>query len=179
MIQGHPPRSPDHDKETVEFPNGVRMARQGDEERLFTLFVKGHAENGIGDFDKDTVMNVFGRACRGDGIIIALIDGPDGIEGAIGFTPEKGWQASVDPKNYYNMNLLFYVDSAHRKTQHAQKLIHFAEWLSQESGMPTFLGLIPKVGFARKQKFFSRFGPQVGAFYLIGPSSFDGVEIPT
>lgn len=184
MIQSRLPRWPDRDipsqsTRPVVFPEGVRMAKQGDEERLFTLFVKGHAENGVGDYDKETVMKVFARACRADGIVIAVIDGPDGIEGAIGFIPEKGWQATNDPKNYYNTNILFYVDSDHRHTRHAQKLVHFAEWLSQESGMPTFLGLIPKSDFARKQHFFSRFGPQVGAFYLIGPSSFDGVGIPS
>jgi hypothetical protein len=168
-----------HDEAPIEFPMGVRMAQVGDEPALWNLFVKGHAENGFGEPDKDHVMKVFERACRGDGVVIAVIDGEEGIIGAIGFTPEKAWSANADPKNYYNVNLLFYVDSDHRHPKHARALVKFGEWWSQETGLPTMLGLQPKTDFERKKKFFDRFGPQIGAFYLIGRSSFPGGFIPS
>lgn len=186
MIQEPLPAWPDRDKLSpvrdegpIEFPMGVRMAQPGDEPDLWRLFVKGHAENGFGEPDKDHVMGVFAKACRGDGVVIAVTDGPEGIEGAIGFVPEKSWSASNDPKNYYNTNILYYVDSAHRRTKHARALMKFGEWWAQETKLPTFMVLLPKDDFDRKKTFFDRFGPQVGAFYLIGHNSFPGGSSPS
>ena len=150
------------------FPAGLRMAHRGDEDRLYALFCTAHAENGYGDMDPVPVKAAIERGCSGDGIVIALVDGPERVEAAIGLHPEKRWYCSNDPKNYYNTDLLIYVHPLHRRSRHAVKLFQFARWWENESGMPTILGLMPKDDFEGKERLFERYGRRVGALYMIG-----------
>ena len=152
----------------MNFPTGLRVARKGDEDRLYALFCTAHAENGHGDIDPIAVKAAIERGCIGAGIVIALAEGPERIEAAIGLHPEKRWYCTNDPKNYYNTDLLIYVHPLHRRSRHAVKLFQFAQWWEQETGVPVILGLMPRDDFEDKERLFERFGRKVGALYMIG-----------
>lgn len=152
----------------VDFPKDIRMASPGDEARVYDLFVMAHAENGYGDIDEAHVKAVIDRACHHDNAIVAIVDGPERIEAAIGLHPEKRWYSTNDAKNWYNTDLLIYVHPLHRQSRHAVKLFRFAQWWSGETGMPTVLGLMPKDDFVEKERLFERYGRKVGSLYMIG-----------
>lgn len=152
----------------IEFPQGLRMAVAGDEGRLFTLFCMAHAENGYGDLDPVPVKAAIERGCRGDGCVIAVVDGPERIEAAVGLHPEKRWYSTNAPENYYHSDLLVYVHPLHRKSRHAMKLLRFAQWWEQETGLPVMLGLMPKDDFKSKERLFEGFGRRVASVFLIG-----------
>jgi GNAT superfamily N-acetyltransferase len=144
------------------------MARHGDEERLFALFLIAHSENGFGDVDLDRVRAKIAKGCVGDGAVIALADGPERIEAVIGLEPVRFWYSSDAATNFYSTDLLLYVHPLHRRTRHAAHLFQFAQWWEQQTGLPVVLGLMPKQDFDGKDRLFSRFGRRVSASYMIG-----------
>ena len=153
----------------IPFPTGMRMAAVGDEDRIFALFVVAHAENGYGTMDPIIVKAMIHRGCRGESVVIAIIDGPERIEAAIALTPEKRWYAATDDRaNWYNADLLIFVHPLHRRSRHALKLFQFARWWEFESKLPVILGLVAKEDMERKEEFFNRYGKRVGGWYLVG-----------
>src|SRR5580658_7613143 len=128
------------------------MARVGDEDRLYHLFVMAHAENGYGDLDEPVVRKAIWRGCKNDGIAIALVDGPERIEAVIGLHPERPWYCTNAETNYHSADLLIFVHPLHRRSRHAVKLLHFAQWFEQESKIPVLLGLLPKDDLEDKER---------------------------
>ena len=156
------------------FPSGMRLAAVGDEKRIFDFFVIAHAENGWGDLDTKVVWDVINRACKTDGITIAIIDGPERIEALIGLHPVKAaWYNSDAYPNWHWADLLIYVHPLHRRTRHALKLLQFAKWWEAHVDMPVILGLLPHERFAEKEKLFSRYGKRIGSAFLV--SRYDTV----
>jgi GNAT superfamily N-acetyltransferase len=153
----------------TEFPQGLRLARKGDEDRLFALFCVAHAENGYGDIDESHVRAIIARGCCGDGVVIAMADGPERIEAALGLHPEKRWYSTPDkPENYYHTELLLYVHPLHRRSRHAAALFQFAKYWEEYTGLPVVLGLMPKDDLEIKERLFERHGRKVGSLYMIG-----------
>jgi GNAT superfamily N-acetyltransferase len=150
------------------FPKCIRMAQQGDEDRLFAIFAVAHAENGYGDMDPERVRDAIAKGCVGDGNVIALVDGPERIEAVIALTPERRWYSTDKPSNYYSTEMLIYVHPLHRRTRHAARLFRFAQWWEQETKLPVVLNLMPKEDFPGKERLFARFGRRVGASFMIG-----------
>jgi hypothetical protein len=151
----------------VEFPSGMRLAAAGDEGRLYDLFLMAHMENGWGDVDESIVRTAIARGCKPDGVVIALVDGPERIEAAIGLHPVRPWYCSDAVGNWYNSDLLIYVHPLHRRSRHAVKLFHFAQWWEAKTGMPALLGLLPKDDLEDKERLFSKFGRRIGGLYVI------------
>jgi GNAT superfamily N-acetyltransferase len=152
----------------IAFPSGMRMATIGDEERIFALFAVAHADNGYGDMDPVEVRARIARGCRGESIVIAIIDGPERIEAVIALYPERRWYSTDALANWYNTDLLIYVHPGHRRSRHAAKLFQFAKWWANESGMPTVLGVVPKDDLAGKERLFARHGKKIGGWYSVG-----------
>lgn len=154
----------------TDFPKGVRLAQKGDERRLYDLLVMAHAENGFGTMDERVVHETIQAATERKGYVIALVDGPERIEAAVGLRPAKLWYCSAHvPSNWYWTDLLFYVHPLHRRTRHAVKLFRFAQWWEQEIKQPVVLELMPRDEFAGKDKLFSRFGQKIGSSFVMGP----------
>jgi len=152
----------------MKFPDGIRLARQGDEQRLFAIFCVAHAEQGYGTMDEDVVRGKIALGCQGKGVIIGLVDGPERIEAVIGLTTEKPWYCANVKENWYSTDLLIYVHPLHRRSRHARKLFRFAEWFENETKIPMILGLMPKDDFEEKERLFERHAKKVGVLYKIG-----------
>lgn len=152
----------------TQFPSGLRFAEPGDERRLYDLFVMAHSENGMGDVDPETVRAVIVKGCAHEDVAIALADGPERIEAAIGLHPVKRWYSTDAVSNWYSEDLLIYVHPLHRRSRHARALLQFAQFWAEKSEMPVVLGLMPKDDFEGKEAFFERFARRVGGIYMIG-----------
>lgn len=163
----------------TDFPKGLRPASKGDEDRLFALFCVAHAENGYGDIDPVVVKATIARGCIGDRVIIALVEGPERIEAAIGLQPMRRWYSTDAPENYYSEDLLIYVHPLHRRSRHAAKLLQFAQWWEQKTGIPVVLGVMPKDALEGKEKLFARYGRRVGGLYMIGGAKAWPAQIGT
>ncbi len=127
-----------------------------------------HAEHGFGDMDPVVVQQAIAKGCNREGVAIALIDGPERVEAVIGLHSFKPWWSTDAAANWYWQELLIYVHPLHRRTRHALKLLQFAHWWGEKIKMPVVLNLMPKEGFARKEKLFERSGKKIGGSYLIG-----------
>jgi hypothetical protein len=155
----------------TEFPKGVRLAQQGDERRIFDLFAMAHAENGFGDMDPAVVHAAIAKGCNREGVVIALIDGPERIEATLGLMAEKKWYCTDAPKNWYWTDMLLYVHPLHRRSRHALRLFQFARWWQSKIQMPVTLGVMAREEGDRKKKLFERQGREIGTVYEIGASS--------
>jgi len=160
----------------ISFPKAMRLAAPGDERRIFDLFVTAHAENGWGDLDVQIVQDTIVKATGREGIAIAIIDGPERIEAAIGLHSRKAdWYNSEAASNWVWHDILIYVHPLYRRSRHAMKLFQFAQWWEQQIKMPVVLGLLPRQRFEEKERLFARHGRRIGSAYLIG--STGGPEI--
>ena len=144
---------------------GLRLAREGDAERLMAFCREAHADNGVGSLDEDEVRSVIEQACRRERYVFAIADGPERIEAAIGLKPAKVWYCGDD--GWFWDELLVFVHPEHRRSRHAFRLLQFAQWWSRNTGHRVVLNVGPRTGLAEKTALFGRFGKIVGTSVLI------------
>ena len=150
------------------FPQGVRLAQAEDKQRLMALCTIAHAENGYGSMDPDIVAAVIQKAVDRQGSIIAIIDGPERIEAAIGLQPSCPWFCKNEPENWYWSELFWYVHPLHRRSRHAFKLFQFAQWWEEQIQAPVLISLMPREDLEKKERLCARFGTRIGSTFLIG-----------
>lgn len=156
---------------TPELPSGLRFARPGDEERLFEFCEAAHADNGQGGMDAQKVRAVIAAACRGETYVVALVDGPERIEAAVGLQPMAPWYG--DDTAWFWTDLFVFVHPLHRQSGHWRKLFRFVRWWAAKVGYPVILYIWPQNGdLMRKTALFARFGRIVGAGIEIRPSEY-------
>ncbi|HEX3587806.1 MAG TPA: hypothetical protein VH024_17535 [Candidatus Angelobacter sp.] len=153
----------------TEFPKGVRLAQAGDEKRLFDLCFIAHEENGWGSMDPETVNATIRKATQREGCVIAIIDGPERVEAAIGLQPTVPWFCKSDiATNWYWCELFWYVHPLHRRSRHAVKLFRFTQWWEEQIHAPVLISLMPREDLEKKEKLCARFGTHIGSTFLIG-----------
>lgn len=146
---------------------GLRLARPGDEERLFDICLEAYRENGFAGIDQDNVRAIIGAACRSEnGYVMAFVDGPACIEAVIGLQPQRSWFG--DDASWFYTDLLAYVRAQFRASRHAVKLLRFAQWWAEQAGSPVLFNVFPREGFERKAAFFARFGRIAGVTVQFG-----------
>ena len=163
------------------FPKDVRLADRGDEKRLLDLFLFAHSENGIGKVYIPEVEAIIAKACNHEaGFVIAVIDGPERIEAALGLRLDKLWYADPNvAESWFYSDLLFYVHPLHRRSRHAIRLLQFAKWWEERTDPPmaVVLNLLPRDAFEAKDRFFARHGTRVGSAFAMGERSLDALRI--
>ncbi len=149
-------------------PRGERLARDGDQARIMTLFKLAHRENGWGGMDEAHVADVIDKAANGQGgYVIAIADGQDEIEAVIGLTLTRIWYNTDE--DWFWAELIVYVHPAHRRgTRHAVALMQFAQWWAKATGQPVIINMAPVEGFARKARFFGLFGTPFSMGFSVG-----------
>lgn len=144
---------------------GVRAARPGDENDILQLALMLHKENGMMKLDSEKVMGIIKRATSGeDGYIIGVIDGPEGLEGAV---------CLVIAAMYYTAEnhleeLWNFVHPAHRRTTHAKRLIEWSKWCADQLSVPLLIGIVTRDRLVPKMRLYQRQLPQIGALFLHG-----------
>jgi hypothetical protein len=153
----------------IAFPTGVRLAVKGDERRVYDAFVVAHAENGFGDVDEKEVRANIAKACAtAEGFVIAIIDGPERIEGVLGLRLNKLWYNSAEnPANWFWHELIYWVHPLHRRSRHAAKLLKFGQWWGEQTKQRVVIELLPRDDLVEKEKLLSRFGSRIGGAFLV------------
>jgi|KBSMisStandDraft_5_1062788.scaffolds.fasta_scaffold00041_36 hypothetical protein len=151
-------------------PPGIRLVQPGDERPLFDLCMEAYRENGWGGCDPTAVREVLGKAIAHDGMIMAVIPGPDRLEAVIGFQPARNWYG--DAGSWYYVELLVFVHPLHRKSRHAVTLMRFAKWFEAIAEAPVLICSMPRGDAERKRRFFSRYGSLVTDVFMIGDGTF-------
>jgi GNAT superfamily N-acetyltransferase len=152
----------------ASFP-GVRLARAEDEEPVYRLLLELYAENALLPMNEAKVRAVIRTGTRGQGGIVGVIDGPQGIEASIGMAFSQFWYTEATHLN----ELWCFVHPDHRQTTHAKRLIEFAKWCADRlsvSGtrVPLLLGIVTRHRLLPKLRLFQRQAPQVGALFMHG-----------
>jgi hypothetical protein len=148
---------------------GVRMARPEDEEPVYRLLLHLYDENALLPMSETKVRATIRAGTRGEGGIIGVIDGRDGIEASIGMTLSSFWYSDVCHLN----ELWCFVHPDHRASTHARRLIEFGKWCadrlsSEEHRVPLLLGIVTRHRLLAKLRLFQRQVPQVGAIFMHG-----------
>lgn len=154
----------------MENPFGVRHARPGDEDTIFDHLLMLHAENGLAPVSEAKVRAEIRCATNGDGNIIGVIDGGNGIEASTGLGLRTFWYSD----KFHWEELWIFVHPRHRRTNHAQRLIGFVKWCRDETSrlagedINLFVGILTLRQVEPKIRLYQRSFPQVGASFAYG-----------
>lgn len=152
---------------------GVRMARPEDEEPVYRLLLRLYDENALMPMSETKVRATIRSGTRGEGGIVGVIDGEDGIEASIGMALSSFWYSEACHLN----ELWCFVHPDHRASTHARRLVEFGKWCADrlstaERRVPLLLGIVTRHRLLPKLRLFQRQAPQVGALFM------HGVEVP-
>ena len=152
---------------------GVRIAGPSDEQAIFDLLLKLYQENALLPIDETKVWAQIRGATEGgkNGIfgICGVIDGPAGIEAAIGLVMSQFWYTSA----WHLNEIYWFVVPERRQSTHAKRLVEFAKWTAERLGMPLLLGVVTRDRLLPKMRLLNRQAPQVGALYMSGLPDLD------
>jgi len=159
---------------------GVRLARPTDEEAVYQLLLKLYEENALLPMDENKVRAAIRAGTHGQGGIVGVIDGKDGIEASIGMVLSQFWYT----KAWHLNELWCFVRPDRRNSTHARRLIEFGKWCADHlSGseepegagrrVPLLLGIVTRHRLLPKMRLFQRQAPQVGALFMHGVEVLD------
>lgn len=150
-------------------PSIVKLAKQGDEAKIFDIFVLAHKENGYFPMSSKKVIDMIMKACRHEGASIGLIKDHQGnVEAASGLIIETSWYSD----QVFLADLINFVHPAHRKSRHAEAILQFqkdtATYLSKVFGydVPTLPSILTRESLVPKMRFYRKRFKQVGAIYV-------------
>ena len=152
----------------------VRIASMPDEDRLFAFVWSAYEEMPHATKSERKVRDVVRAAVSREATdfsevgtvlmppIFALIDGPGGIEAAVGLHPEQWWYSD----KYALRGFFFYVHPDHQrgKGAHTNSLRDFSVGFAAQIGMP----LIQTCFSERKEKVYARGMAQIGTVFATG-----------
>ena len=155
--------TPSLPQEAPAFP-GVRIARETDEVALFSLLTLMHAENGLFPMAPEKVLERMRLGTRGQGGVIGVIDGPEGIEASIGLFISQFYYTN----SHHLEDAWSFVHPDHRHSTHAKRLLQFAKWTQKKMGIPLLTGVLTRIRLAPKMRLYQRELTQAGAIFLEG-----------
>jgi hypothetical protein len=148
---------------------GVRIARPGDEESVYRLLMLLYEENALLPMSEAKVRAAIHAGTRGEGGIVGVIDGPDGIEASIGMALSQFWYT----ERWHLNEIWCFVHPDHRRSTHLKRLAEFGKWCADrlstpEVRVPLLLGVVTRHRLLAKLRLFQRQAPQVGAIFMHG-----------
>lgn len=146
----------------TEKPEGVRIAIPADERAIFNLLALAHIENGMGGMNDEKVRKYIAFATQRQGGVIALIDGPTGLEGCLFMMLSQRWYSD----DWYWEELCNFVHPDYRRSMHAKNLIQFGKWFAEQMHMPLFIGVLTNKRMQAKIRLYRRQITQGGAVFF-------------
>lgn len=151
-------------------PKAVRLATKSDELAVYDLAVMDLTENArVAPISRDEVAKVIMRGTRQQGGIVSVIDGQDGKPVALQILIASKWWWS---NQWYIQKMVDFVHPDHRGTRHAQHLVQFSKWVtdewSREFGYQIYLlsGVLSPTHSKRKSRLYARQMTPVGETFL-------------
>ena len=172
-------------------PFGVVRATYGDEEAIFNVLCRLHAENGMWPMNPEKVRGQIENATRNvEPSIIGLIKSADGkIEGLVWILLQDAWYS--DWVSFCER--LLYVIPECRRSTHAKRLAQFAKWCSdtmsdalpkadgQQKEVPLIISIMTLKALEQKMRLYQRQFHQIGAMFmhrLVPDTAFNQRHIP-
>lgn len=140
----------------------VRMAKQEDEDAIFSLCIDLCEEGQLFEMDSDTVRDIIRGCTAGYGGIIGVIEGKNELEGVICLSTDKYWYA----KDWFLGEVFNFVPAKYRKSTRAKSLLGFAKKCSDDLRIPLVVGIVSNNKTEPKIKLLERQLPKAGAFFM-------------
>ena len=158
-------------------PSGpvVRFASTGDNDALYAILMRLSRDNpdpaALG-LDHEKIKKFITAACKRDGCVAGVIDGPSGLVASVGLFPFLPWYAA----DWVISVHWLYVDSECRGGgKMADALFRFSvdhsRELSRASGVPLGLEIsfVSRTRIAARTRLWSKYANQVGAMFFVAP----------
>ena len=168
---------------TIPWPATVRKATEADEPALFDLLMELYKDNGVGIAPRPQDVREAIRAGTREqaGILIGVIDGPDGtLIGSICIVPATWWYSSVSW--YLAERWLFVLPEWRKGRSLHDDLFQYARCYQQlcetATGMswPLVTSVTSFKRLAAKMRLWRRYGRLVGGIYVIESNAGAVVE---
>lgn len=162
----------------IERPKNVRLAKPGDEDRLYELLRDLHTDNAVYDvgYHEPTVRETIRTGTEKRGSIIGVIEGKRGITGepadlaaSVCLTLSTFWYSD----RTYLAELWLFVHPDYRGNHFERDLFNFSRWCKVEMSkpldyeMPTLTSVSSLHRLPAKMRLWSRYAKHVGAIYSI------------
>jgi len=150
----------------------VRLAKYGDEEKMYDTIVQGHADNGLWPLAPMKIVKLIQSAVLANKAaqepVIGIIEGENGeIEAMTCMQLETFWYTD----EWHIAELFNWVHPDHRSSRHAQELMEFQRRFSDNMTKLTgkkialITGVMSIKRLEAKMNLFARKYPQIGALY--------------
>lgn len=155
----------------------MRLARPGDEERLWEFCRDGALDSALFPVSESKIREVIYRACNRDTpeaqrqpCVIAIIDGPERIEASVCLDSATPWYSA----QWIYQDKWIHVHYLHRNSRHVYHLMQFVHWWHKQTGQVVAFGIETRTDLARKYRFYRRHGTCLGAAFALGLGDSDG-----
>lgn len=147
-------------------PTNVRLARPDEGDVLYALLMGLHEENGQAPLDPVKTRVEIENMLDPKIGIIGVIDGPDGLEGAVGMILTSWWYTSRP----HLSEVFNYVRPDRRKSTHAKHLIEFAKWCADDLGIRLYMGIVTTERTEAKERLYRRQLAHIGGYFMHEPA---------
>lgn len=155
-------------------PSVVRVAVPEDGKEIWRLFLQGHKENGLFTLAPDKVGWLLDRVLYPERILPGDL-GPRGVIGVIG--PVGNLEALIllmlgsywYSHDRHLEEYLIYTDPEHRRSRHAEALVHWMKEQVEITQLPLLTGVISNIRTEAKCRLYRRMLPKVGEFFYLTP----------
>lgn len=157
-------------------PDNVRVARAGDEDKLFDFVREGHEESATFPLSETKVHNFIDAAISGSHpIIIGIIDAPDSdrIAASIAMVYSQWWYTDA----WHLDELWCNVHKDYRKSSFGRDLIDFGKWVSDSADKALHMGIITTHRMEAKIAMYRRKLPQMGAIFIYNAEKSGGPAV--
>jgi hypothetical protein len=143
----------------------VRVASPCEENEIFDVLLKWHAEEGLASFDYDAAREMLVNLLTGSGVV-GVIGDPGKIEASISLLPGRLWYSSESTLE----SLWNFVLPNFRKSANAKALALFAKRQAERLSLSLLLEIVATPESLPKLALYERiFGPRAGAAFHYRP----------
>jgi hypothetical protein len=155
-------------------PSIVRAAGPQDSDEVWRLLMESHKENGLFSLCEAKVRWFVNRVIYPETIlpddtgvrgIIGVIGPVGAVEGLVFLTIGEFWYSN----DKHLEEFILYVDSRHRRSEHAKALVGWMRQMVERTGLPLVTGIMSTTRTEAKVRLYERMLPKIGAFFYLGP----------
>lgn len=148
-------------------PTVVRLAEDDDFVAIMMLCRQLAKENALFPMSEEKVRIAVERAIRKDGMIMGVIGRYGEIEGMMLLTVGQFWYTD----DLHLEELFSFVPPRYRRSNNARKLIEWGKKMSDDLGVPFFVGVTSTIHTEAKVRLYRRMlGTWLGCYFVHGKS---------
>lgn len=154
-------------------PKNVRIATTADEDGLFDLLMLAYKENGTMPVSKFRVHEIIRNGTRPNRPkeertgynVIGVIETEGKLEAVLVLEMARMSYA----EEWHLQDICAYTHKDHRRSNHANDLLEFGKWISEQMKLPLIIGILTEKKLEAKKRFYQRHVKEVGALFMHNP----------